>query len=89
MEKPLTFKYDEIGDILYIQSVPPYADQLSDELAYNVVVRRNPRTEVIECVEILFFTRWLLQECETEVKAEKEAQSLCELFGMKGKFGGE
>ena len=61
METPLTFDYDELGDILYINKVPPYPEQESEEVAYNVVVRRNPRTGAVENLEILFFARWLLK----------------------------
>ena len=41
METPLKFEYDEVGDILYINKVPPYPEQESEQLAYNVVIRRN------------------------------------------------
>ena len=61
MEAPLTFAYDEAGDILYISRVPPYAEQESEQLAYNIVARRNPRTGAIENLEVLFFTRWLFK----------------------------
>lgn len=57
MEPPLTFEYDDVDDILYINKVPPHPEQESEELAYNVVVRRNPRTGAVENLEILFFTR--------------------------------
>ena len=61
METPLTFEYDDVGDILYISKVPPYPEQESEQLAYNVVVRRNPRTGAVENLEVLFFTRWLFK----------------------------
>lgn len=61
MEPPLTFEYDDVGDILYINKVAPYAEQESEELAYNIVARRNPRSGAIENLEILFFTRWLFK----------------------------
>jgi len=32
MEKNLTFQYDREADILYINTVPPYAEQESDEM---------------------------------------------------------
>ena len=62
METPLTFEYDEGGDILYINKVQPYPEQETDQLAYNVTARRNPRTDAVENLEILFFTRWLLKD---------------------------
>jgi hypothetical protein len=61
METPLTFEYDDVGDILYINKVRPYAEQESEQMEYNVVVRRNPRTGAIENLEVLFFTRWLFK----------------------------
>jgi hypothetical protein len=57
----LTFDYDEVGDILYISKVPPYPEQDTEQLAYNVAARRNPHTGAVENLEVLFFTRWLLK----------------------------
>ena len=62
VEAPLKFEYDEAGDILYISKVTPYSEQETEQLAYNVTVRRNPRTGAIENLEVLFFTRWLLKQ---------------------------
>jgi len=62
METSLTFDYDDVGDILYIRKVLSYAEQVTDQLAFNVFARRNPETEAIEGLEILFFTRWLQKE---------------------------
>lgn len=62
MTPTLTFEYDEVGDTLYIYKVHPYPEQDSDQLACNVIARRNPRTEAVEDLEILFFTRWLLKD---------------------------
>ena len=59
MAAPLTFDYDEVGDILYVQACPPYAEQETVPLEYNIVARKNPESGAIECLEILFFTRWL------------------------------
>jgi hypothetical protein len=61
METPLSFDYDETGDILYISKVPPYPEQETEQLAYNVAARRNPHTGAVENLEVLFFTRWLLK----------------------------
>ncbi len=61
METPLTFEYDEAGDILYINKVPPYPEQESEQVAYNVIVRRSPRSGAVENLEVLFFTRWLFK----------------------------
>jgi hypothetical protein len=61
METPLTFEYDNIGDTLYIRKVPPYPQQPTEQLEYNVSVRLNPATRQVEGLEILFFTKWLLK----------------------------
>jgi hypothetical protein len=79
METPLTFEYDEVGDILYISRVPPYPEQETEQLAYNVAARRNPRSGAVENLEILFFTRWLLKE------GEQQFSDLGELFAEPGK----
>lgn len=78
MESPLTFDYDEGGDVLSISKCPPYPEQETEQLTYNVVVRRNPRTRAVETVEVLFFTRWLLKGMENQV------QRLGELFAEPG-----
>ena len=78
METPLTFEYDETGDILYISKVPPYPEQETDQLAYNVVARRNPHTDAVESLEILFFTRWLLKD------GRSQFHGLGELFAEPG-----
>ena len=55
MDRNLTLEYDQIGDILYVQTCPPYREQDSDELGDSVVGRMNPVTGEIEALEILFF----------------------------------
>ena len=50
-----TFRYDRVGDILYMDKCMPYAGQDSDELDDEIVVRRNPETGDIETLEVLFF----------------------------------
>ena len=61
MEKKLTFKYDRTADILYIGTVPPYADQESEELGDDVIARLNPDTGEVENLEVLFFSTRLLR----------------------------
>jgi hypothetical protein len=78
METPLTFEYDEVGDILYINKVPPYPEQETEQLAYNVAARRNPHTGVVETLEVLFFTRWLLKD------GQQQFSGLGELFAEPG-----
>ena len=62
MEQKLIFKYDRIADILYINTVIPYADQESEELGDDIVARLNPQTGKIESLEVLFFTTRLLRK---------------------------
>ena len=61
MEKNLTFTYDRYGDILYINTCPPYAEQESEELENEVIARLNPTTGQIENLEVLFFSTRLLR----------------------------
>jgi uncharacterized protein YuzE len=57
----LTFHYDQIGDILYIDRCKPYAEQESEALGDDIVVRLNPATNEVENVEILFYSKRLKQ----------------------------
>ena len=61
MEAKLTFKYDRQGDILYINKMPPYPEQESEELGDEVIARLNPKTGEIENIEVLFFSTRLLR----------------------------
>ncbi|MSQ13170.1 MAG: DUF2283 domain-containing protein [Dehalococcoidia bacterium] len=61
MDAKLTFRYDRIGDILYIDKCPPYPEQESEEIGDEVVARLNPKTGEIETLEILFFNSRLRQ----------------------------
>lgn len=61
MEQNLIFRYDRIADILYINTVVPYADQESEELGDDIIARLNPKTGKIENLEVLFFTTRLLR----------------------------
>ena len=61
MAKELTFQYDREADILYINTVPPYAEQESEELADEIIARLNPKTGKVENFEVLFFTSRLLR----------------------------
>ena len=56
MAQNLTFQYDREADILYINTVTPYAEQESDELGDEIIARLNPKTGNIENLEVLFFT---------------------------------
>ncbi len=62
MEAKLKFEYDREGDILSINKCDPYAEQESEELDDDVVIRLNPKTRDIENVEVLFFSTRLLRK---------------------------
>ena len=62
MAQNLTFQYDREADILYINTVPPYPEQESDELGDEIIARLNPQTCEIENLEVLFFTSRLLRK---------------------------
>ena len=61
MEKRLTFKYDRQADILYIDKMPPYPEQETEELGDEVIARLNPNSGEIENLEVLFFSTRLLR----------------------------
>jgi uncharacterized protein YuzE len=62
MAEKLTFQYDREADILYINTVTPYAEQDSEELADEIIARLNPKTGKVENLEVLFFTGRLLRK---------------------------
>ncbi|QDZ41612.1 DUF2283 domain-containing protein (plasmid) [Euhalothece natronophila Z-M001] len=59
MEKNLTFRYDKVGDILYIDVCSPYPEQESEEIADQIVARLNPQSGEVENLEVLFFSKRL------------------------------
>jgi uncharacterized protein YuzE len=61
MAEKLSFQYDREVDILYINTVPPYPEQESQELEDEIIVRLNPKTGRVENFEVLFFTSRLLR----------------------------
>jgi uncharacterized protein YuzE len=61
MDKKLSFEYDKEGDILYINKCSPYPEQESEEIDYGVIARLNPNTEEVENLEVMFFSKRLLQ----------------------------
>jgi hypothetical protein len=61
MAGKLIFRYDREGDVLYIDTRPPHAAQVSEELDDDVVVRMNPDTHAVENLEVLFFSTRLLR----------------------------
>lgn len=67
MGEILTIEYDKIGDFLFIDVCPPYAEQDSNEIGECLVARFNLETGEIETVEILFFFAWLKKEVEIRI----------------------
>ncbi len=61
MASKLTLEYDRVGDILYISNCRPYPEQESEELGDGIIARLNPVTEHVESLEVLSFTRRLLE----------------------------
>jgi len=61
MENRLTFHFDREADILYIDTVPAYPEQESEELEDEIIARLNPKTGQVENLEVLFFTSRLLR----------------------------
>jgi uncharacterized protein YuzE len=57
MDKKLKLRYDKIGDILYVDTCPPYAAQDSKELGDEIIARLNPTSGSVENLEILFFSQ--------------------------------
>jgi uncharacterized protein YuzE len=62
MTPNLTFRYDKVGDILYIDGCLPYPEQESEEIGDEIIARLNPVTGNIENLEILFFSKRLHNE---------------------------
>lgn len=61
MEPKLSFRYDRVGDVLYVETRPPYPEQDSEELGDEIVARLSPTTGEIEGLEVLFFSTRLLR----------------------------
>ncbi|WOD39076.1 DUF2283 domain-containing protein [Nodosilinea sp. E11] len=59
MAEKLVFKYDQTGDILYINTCAPYAEQESEEIGDEMIARLNPVSGEVENLEILFFSKRL------------------------------
>ena len=55
MDKKLILRYDNEGDILYVDAIEPYAEQNSEEIEQGVIARLNPDNGEIENLEVLFF----------------------------------
>ena len=67
MGETLTIEYDKIGDFLFIDVCPPYAEQDSNEIGECLVARFNLETGEIETIEVLFFFSWLKKDGEIRI----------------------
>jgi uncharacterized protein YuzE len=70
----LTIDYDREGDILCIDKCPPYAEQETDHLDGDILVRCNPETDAIEAIEILFFPKRLDHPFTLPIVADLQLQ---------------
>jgi len=52
----LKVTYDEVGDILYLDTVAPYEGQVTRPVGEGVIVRCHPRSGAVENVEVWAFT---------------------------------
>ena len=68
----LIFRYDQEGDILYIDQCAPYAEQESEETGDEIVARLNPESGAVENVEILFFSKRLAANEQLELPIEMD-----------------
>ena len=76
MAAKLSFKYDREADILYIDTCSPYAEQESEELGDDVIVRLNPTTGEIENLEVLFFSTRLLRKELFELPIQADLRAI-------------
>ena len=71
MEKrKLKFRYDRVGDTLYIDKCLPYPEQESDEVGEEIIARLNPVSGEIENLEVLFFSKRLMSNESIELPFE-------------------
>ncbi len=71
-DRRLVFRYDQEGDILYIDQCPPYAEQESEEIGDEIVARLNPDSGAVENLEILFFSKRLTANEKIELPIEMD-----------------
>ena len=53
----VSFAYDRIGDILFIEKCRPYREQDSDNIEDMVIARFNPHSDEVESFEVLFVSQ--------------------------------
>ena len=57
MAEELSLRYDEEGDILFIEAKSPYRDQLTFEVGDGILARTHPTTRAVDSIEIWNFHR--------------------------------
>jgi uncharacterized protein YuzE len=67
MDGKLTFRYDQVGDILYVDTCLPYAEQESEEVGEEIIARLNPTSGEVENLEILFFSKRMAETSQFEL----------------------
>ena len=53
----MKIEYDQVGDILYLERVPPYREQASHEIEPGIVARSNPASGEVESLEVQGFEK--------------------------------
>ena len=66
----LKIHYERIGDILYVDKCSPYSEQESDEIGHEIIARFNPDSGAIENLEVLFFSKRLMESETLELPIE-------------------
>lgn len=64
--KFLNLYYDQEADVLYFSKGKPSGDDLSDEIADEVIIRKNPETKEVTGFTVLNFSK----------KAKRDNQSI-------------
>jgi uncharacterized protein YuzE len=72
MGKKLCIVYDRETDILYLNKIPPYPEQQSEEIGEEIIARLHPETGEVENLEILFFSTRLLRSNTLELPVEAD-----------------
>jgi len=72
MGKKLSIFYDRETDILYLNKIPPYPEQESEEIGEEIIARLHPKTCEVENLEILFFSTRLLRSNTLELPVEAD-----------------
>ena len=72
----LSFRYDREGDILHIDTRPPYREQETEELGDDIIARLNPKTGDVENLELLFYSTRLLRSNELTLPVHADLHTL-------------